>query len=109
MREELMIEVKSNEKVIPDGLCDELGDWAEEFEELAKQMQRIISGEKSKIEIWIYLDDWTWEAVGYKSNNEFVVIIPNRDIEDVRRYISFARFTADYLETDQDQTLEVEP
>jgi len=113
MKDELVIEVKAGEIVIPNELYDELGDWAEAFEELARQMQRIISNEKSRIEIWIYLDDWEWEVVGYKSNGEFVSIIPNKDIEDVGRYISFARFTADYLEkTDQDQdqtTLEVEP
>jgi len=109
MKDELMIEVKADGIVIPNELYDELGDWAEDFEELAKQMQRIISGGKSRVEIWIYLDDWTWEVVGYKSNNEFVVIIPNRDIEKVVKYTRFARFTADYLEADQDQTLEVEP
>ena len=111
MKDELMIEVKSDEIVIPNELYDELGDWAKAFEELARQMQRIIDSEKSRIEIWIYLDDGTWEVVGYKSNGEFVSIIPNKDIEEVGKYIRFARFTADYLETDQgqDQTLEVEP
>ena len=111
MKDELMIEVKSDGIVIPDEFYDELGDWAEAFEELARQMQKILGSGKSKIEVCIYLDDGTWEVVGYKSNGEFVSIIPNKGIEEVGKYIRFARFTADYLETDQgqDQTLEVEP